>query len=65
MGGGPFQRYRLAWGVREGQNEVMVDAVGKNDGRGGRHCSRWLVWQSWESRNCVAAVDGGGDGGGG
>ena len=43
---------------------MVVDTMGKNDSGGGRHCSRWLVWQSWELRNCVVAVDGGGDGGG-
>ena len=47
-----------------GLNGVVVDAVGKNDCGGGGSCSRWLMWWSWELGNCVAAVDGGGDGGG-
>ena len=49
--------------MRVGLNGVVVDAVGTNDHGGGRSCSRWLVWQSWESGSCVVAVDGGGNGG--
>ena len=62
MGGGLSRRRELVWDLGVGRNGVVVDAMGKNDGGGGEHCSRWLMWWSWESRNCVAAVDGGGDG---
>ena len=46
MGGGLSQQCRLAWGVRVGQNEVVADAVGKNKGGSGGHCSKGIVWQS-------------------
>ena len=63
MGGGLSQQCRLAWGVRVGQNEVVADAVGKNKGGSGGHCSKGIVWQSLTLRNPMVAVDGGVDGG--
>ena len=60
--GGPFRRRGSARGLGVGRNGVVE---GKSDSGGGGCRSMWLVWRSWESRGCVVAENGGGDGGGG
>ena len=62
MGGRPSRQCKLVWGV---QNEVVVDAMGENNGSGGGHCSRGFVWWSWESRGRMVTGNSGVDGGGG
>ena len=65
MGGGPSRQHESVWDLGVGQNGVVVIAMGKNNGGGGGCCSRWLMWQSWELRNFMVAIDGGGNCGGG
>ena len=62
MDGRLFRRRKLVWGVR---NEVVVGAMGEDDGGGDGHCSRGFMWRSWELRGRVVTVDGGFDGGSG